>query len=212
MDRQIIHYYRRGVASYVLAKRFKVSNTYIRTLLKKNNIPLRGHKTTNKMSAARRTPEENRAITKAAAEANLGSVHTPVHRAKLALSREKNPTIDPVYEQPLVDLCKKRGVIVVPQKAFAKFNVDLYLPKENVVIEIFGGGFHNKKEAVDLFNNKVNHLSRSDIPVLIVWADKETFDPLKVLKVAQGVRERLVIINGDGKPTDRGLSDIVLHD
>lgn len=212
MDNQIIYYYRRGVASYLLAKKFGVSNTYIRNLLKKKGIPLRGHNITNKVSAARRTPEENRAITQKAAEANLGSVHTATHRAKLAIARQLNPTIDPVYEKPLVELCKKKGVAVIPQKAFFKFNVDLYLVKENVVIEIFGGGFHNKKEAIELFNNKIAYLSRRKIPVLIVWADKLTFDPESVLAIARTSKKNLQVINGDGTPTTRGLSDIILND
>ena len=212
MDNQIIHYYRRGVASYLIAKKFGVSNTYIRNLLKKRGIPLRGHNITNKVSASRRTPEENRAITQKAAEANLGSVHTATHRAKLAIARQLNPTIDPVYEKPLVDLCKKRGIAIIPQKAFFKFNVDLYLVKENVVIEIFGGGFHNKKQAVDLFNNKIAYLSRKKVPVVIVWADKLTYSPEDVLAIAQKATKKLTIINGDGTPTTRGLNDILLND
>ena len=140
MDKQIIYYYKRGVASYLIAKKFGVSNGYVRNLLESQGIKLRGHSVTNKISAKKRTPEENHAITKAASRANRGSTHTLRHRSKLALSRQKSPTIDPIYEQPLVDLCKKRGIEIIPQKAFNKFNVDLYLVKENVVIEIFGGG------------------------------------------------------------------------
>lgn len=209
MDRQIIYYYQRGVASYLIAKKFGVSNTYVRKLLEKNGVKLRGHNVTNKMSAERRTPEENKAITQKASEANVGKVHVASHRVKLALSREKNPKIDPVYEQPLVDLCKKSGVDVIPQKAFDKFNVDLYLPQKNVVIEIFGGGFHNKKQAVELFNNKISLLSRKKIPVLIVWADKLTFEPKTVLDIALKTK-KLSIITGDGKPTSRGSEDIKL--
>lgn len=212
MDNQIIYYYRRGVASYLIAKKYGISNTKVRSILRKNGVPLRSHDITNKMSAARRTPEENLAITQKAAEANLGSVHTATHRAKLALTRQLNPTIDPVYEQPLVDLCKRMKVGVIPQKAFSRFNVDLYLPKENVVIEIFGGGFHNKKDAVELFNNKIAYLSKNNIPVLIVWSDKLTYNPKAVLDVARTCKQKLQVINGDGTPTTRGLSDIILHD
>jgi very-short-patch-repair endonuclease len=212
MDKQILYYYQRGVASYQIAKHFGISNTKVRSILEKNGIKLRGHEVTNKMSAARRTPEENQAITKKAAEANLGSVHTASHRAKLALARERKPTIDPVYEAPLVELCNKLKIPVIPQKAFDKFNVDLYLSKNNVVIEIFGGGFHNKKDAVDLFNNKINYLSKKKVPVLIVWADKLTYDPKRVLDIASQTKERLSIINGDGTPTTRGLGDIILND
>lgn len=209
MERQIIYYYQRGVASYLIAKKFGVSNTYVRKLLDKNGIKLRGHNVTNKMSAQKRTPEENLAITKKASEANVGKVHVASHRVRLALAREKNPKIDPVYEQPLVDFCRKAGIRVIPQKAFDKFNVDLYLPDENVVIEVFGGGFHNKKQAVELFNNKISYLSRKKIPVLIVWADKLTFNPKAVITVAQNT-EDLTIITGDGKTTTRGSSDIKL--
>jgi transposase len=101
MEKQIIYYYQRGIASYQIAKHFGVSNTYVRNLLKKSGITLRGHETTNKMSARRRSPEQNKEITRKASEANLGSVHTPTHRARLALSRQLKPSIDPVYEQPL---------------------------------------------------------------------------------------------------------------
>jgi very-short-patch-repair endonuclease len=212
MERQIIYYYNRGVASYAIAKKFKVSNTYVRKLLIKNNIKLRGHNVTNKMSAQRRTPEENREITKKASEANLGSVHTATHRVKLALAREKNPKIDPVYEQPLIDFCKKSGIKVIPQKAFDKFSVDLYIPEKNVVVEIFGGGFHNKKQAIELFNNKIAFLSRKKIPVLIVWADKLNFTPEKILDVVINMpRLSLWMITGDGAPTSRGLNDIKIQ-
>lgn len=210
IDRQIIHYYRRNVASYLIAKKFGVSNTYVRTLLKKNGIKIRPHTVTNKMSAAKRSPEENQAITKAAAEANIGSIHSLSHRIKLAKTREKNPTIDSVYEKPLVELCQKSGIRVIPQKAFSKFNVDLYLPEKNVVIEIFGGGFHNKKSAVELFNNKIRYLSKNGVPVLIVWADKINYSPSKVLEIAVNCREPLKIINGDGSDTTRGRGDIIL--
>lgn len=212
MERQIIYYYQRGIASYLIAKKFGVSNSHVRKLLEKNGVSLRGHNVTNKMSAQKRTPEENKAITQKAAEANLGSVHTASHRVRLAISREKNPTIDPVYEQPLVDLCEKYGVSVIPQKAFDKFNVDLYLPKENVVIEIFGGGFHNKKQAVELFNNKINYLSRKKVPVLIVWADKLNYNVTDVLNYAtSGLINDLTIIDGQGNITTRGLSDITIN-
>lgn len=210
MEKQIIYYYKRGVASYLIAKKFGVSNNYVRDLLKKAGVPIRGHNITNKVSAARRTPEENRKITQKASEANLGSVHSAEHRAKLARSREKNPQIDPVYEKPLVDYCKKVGVVVIPQKAFSKYNVDLYLPQKNVVIEIFGGGFHNKKDAVKLFNNKIRYLSRSKVPVVIVWADQLNYDVKKVLDVSLSAKEQLTIVNGDGSPTTRGMGDIIL--
>lgn len=206
MDKQIIYYYQRGVASYLIAKKFGVSNTYVRKLLTSNGIKLRGHDVTNRVSAKRRTPEENRAITEAASQANRGSEHTMLHRSRLAVSRQKYPTIDPVYEQPLVDMCKKLGIQVIPQKAFSKYNVDLYFVKENVVVEIFGGGFHNKQDAVNLFNNKMKYLSRKNIPVLIVWADKLTYSPKDVIEVALNTKKPLSIINGDGTPTTRGLN------
>lgn len=211
MDKQIVYYYQRGVASYLIAKKFGVSNTYVRTLLEKQGVKLRGHNVTNKISAKKRTPEENRAITKRASAANRGSEHTLLHRSRLAIAREQHPSIDSVYEQPLVDLCNRLGVKTVPQKAFNKFNVDLYLVKENVVVEIFGGGFHNKKDAVELFNNKINYLSKKQIPVLIVWADKLTYSPRSVLEVARSISRQLTIINGDGTPTTRGLGDIILN-
>lgn len=209
MDRQIIYYYQRGVASYLIAQKFGVSNTYVRSLLKKSGIKLRSHNVTNKISAQKRTPEENKAITQKASESNRGSVHTERHRIKLALSRERNPTIDPVYELPLVNLCNKLGTVVTPQKAFNKFNVDLYLPEYNVVIEIFGGGFHNKKDAVELFKNKMNYLSSKKVPVVVVWADKLTYNPKAVLTVSVESTDRLTVINGDGKTTTRGIGTIL---
>lgn len=208
MDRQIIYYYQRGAASYLIAKKFGVSNNYVRNLLKKRGIALRGHEITNKMSAAQRSDEENREITRKASEANKDSVHTNRHRVKLALARERNPVIDPVYELPLINQCRKMSVSVIPQKAFNKFSVDLYLPKENVVIEIFGGGFHSKKDAVEQFNNKMKYLSSKKVPVLVVWSDQATYSPENILKVAQSMTEPLVIINGDGTLTDRGRKDI----
>lgn len=211
IDRQIVYYYKRGVASYLIAKKLGVSNNYVRSILEKNGIKLRGHNVTNKLSAKRRTPEQNKAIVQSAAQANKGANHTLLHRSRLAVTREKNPTIDPVYEQPLVDLCNKLGISVVPQKAFNKFNVDLWLVNENVVIEIFGGNFHNKKEAVDMFNNKLKHLSRKKIPVLIVWADQLTFSPEDVMTVALKLKKPLHIINGDGTPTTRGQGDLVFN-
>lgn len=211
-DRQILYYYQRGVASYLIAKKMGISNTKVRGVLTRAGIKIRSHDVTNKISAANRTPEENRAITRKATAKNIGGTHTDLHRANLARARQKNPTIDPVYEQPLVDLCKKRGVSIVPQRAFSKFNVDLYLSKENVVIEIFGGGFHNKKDAVDMFNNKMKYLSSKKVPVVIVWADKLTYSPQAVLEVAMRATDRLTIIDGSGKPTTRGLGDIILDD
>lgn len=211
MDKQIIYYYQHGVASYLIAKKLGISNTKVRSILEKNGIRLRSHNITNKISAARRTPEENKAITKKATESNIGSTHSNLHRVHLAYSRQRKPNIDKVYELPLVELCKKRGIEVVPQKAFYKFNVDLYLPNENIVIEIFGGGFHNKKQAVDLFYNKMKYLSSKNVPVLIVWADKLLYNPQAVLEVAMRVKDKLTIIDGSGAPTTRGLGDIIIQ-
>lgn len=211
MDKQITYYYQRGVASYLIAAKFGVSNMYVRRLLEKKGIKLRGHDITNKMSAAKRTPEENRKITEAAAEANKGSIHTQRHRVKLALSRQRNPAIDPVYEKPLLQYFRERGIAVIPQKAFSKYNVDLYIPHNNVVVEIFGGGFHNKKDAVDLFHNKQKYLSSRQVPIVIVWSDKLTYDPKKIFEVVMSAKG-LTVINGDGNPTTRGLGDIILND
>lgn len=209
MERQIVYYYQRGIASYLIAKKIGKSNNYVRGVLKKHGVLLRGRLTTNRMSASKRTPEQNKEITKAAAEANIGSIHSNAHRIKLAKSREKSPAIDPVYEKPLVSECKKRGVFVVPQKAFGKFNVDLYLPKENIIIEIFGGGYHNKKEAVKMFNNKMRYLSRLDVRVAVVWANKG-WNPSKVLAMVLKTKNPLLIINGEGKETKQGRKDITL--
>lgn len=210
MDRQIIYYYQRGVASYLIAKKFGVSNSYIRKMLENNGVIIRGHNITNKVSASKRTPEDNRRITAAASKSNLGSTHTLMHRSKLAISRQNNPQIDPVYEKPLVELCSTLGIKVVPQKAFYKYNVDLYFVKENVVVEIFGGGFHNKQDAINLFNNKIKYLSNKQIPVVIVWADKLTYSPKDVIKVVKLAIDKLTIVNGDGSPTTRGLNNILI--
>lgn len=212
MDRQILYYYQRGVASYLIAKKLAISNTKVRAVLLRHGISLRSHNITNKVSAQKRTPEENRAITQKATESNTGVKQTKLHRLRLALARQRRPTIDPVYEQPLVDLCKKLGVKVIPQKAFDRFNVDLYLVEKNVVIEIFGGGFHNKTEAVNMFNNKMKYLSSKNVPVLIVWADKLLYSPQAVLEVALRGVDRLTIIDGSGTRTTRGLGDIILDD
>jgi very-short-patch-repair endonuclease len=208
MERQILYYYSRGVASYLIAKKFGISNTQVRNIIKKSGVKIRSHNVTNKVSAMRRTPEENKAITQAATLKNTGTRQTSLHRVRLALSRQKSPTIDVVYEQPLVDMCKSLGIDCIPQKAFFKFNVDLYLTKENVVIEIFGGGFHNKTEAVDMFNNKMKYLSSKNIPVVVVWADKLLYSPQAVLQVALRATERLTIIDGQGNPSTRGYSFI----
>lgn len=210
MDKQIIYYYQRGVASYLIAKKFGVSNTYVRKLLLVNGVKLRGHDITNKVSAQKRTPEENRRITEKASEANRGSVHTNLHRVKLALARERTPAIDPVYEKPLIDYFKKQGVEVIPQKAFSKFNVDLYIPSKDVVVEIFGGGFHNKKDAVELFHNKQKYLSSKNVPLVVVWTDKLTFSPENLFKTIMSNNHTLTVLNGDGTPTNRGLGTIIL--
>lgn len=207
MEREVIYYYQRGIASYLIAKKYGVSNTKIRAILTKHGIPLRDHEITNKTSAKRRSPAENRAIVQKAAEANLGSRHSNEHRAKLAVSRQRNPKIDPVYELPLIQECEKRSVVVIPQKSFYKYNVDLYLPKENVVIEIFGGNFHNKPEAVKLFRNKMAYLSIKKIPVVVVWSDKETYSPKAVLDVALGATDRLTNIEGSGVVSRRVVQD-----
>lgn len=211
MDQQIIYFYQRGVASYLIAKKYGVSNSYVRNLLKKNSIKLRGHDITNKVSAKKRTPEENKAITAKATEANIGSVHTERHRIKLALSRQRNPAIDPVYEKPLIDYFKSRGVEVTPQKAFNKFNVDLYIPSKDVVVEIFGGGFHNKKDAVELFHNKQRYLSSKKVRLIVVWTDQLTFDVTKLFYTIMSTDGQLRVINGDGSDTTRGLGTIILN-
>lgn len=212
MDTQIVYYYQRGVASYLIAKKLGISNTKVRDTLKKHGIKIRSHNITNKVSAAKRTPAENHAITQKASEANLGSTHSTLHRTNLARSRQKNPTIDPVYELPLLQLCQKRSILAIPQKAFYKYNVDLYLSRENVVIEIFGGGFHNKPEAVKLFNNKMKYLSSKKVPVVVVWADKLTYNPSAVLEIAVRATSRLTVIDGSGALTTRGVGDIILDD
>lgn len=212
MDKQIIYYYQRGVASYLIAKKLGISNTKVRSILKNAGVDLRSHNVTNKISAKRRTPEENKAITQKATESNTGVKQTKLHRLRLALARQRKPTIDPVYEQPLVNWCKSIDLKVIPQKAFDRFNVDLYIPEYNVVIEIFGGGFHNKPDAVKMFNNKMKYLSKNNIPVLVVWTDRLTYNPASILAVAMTVKEPVTVINGDGSPTSRGLSDIILDD
>lgn len=209
MDRQILYYYQRGVASYLIAKKLGISNTKVRSVIRLHGVKIRSHNITNKVSAAKRTPAENKEITRKASEANLGSTHTNLHRVRLAYSRQQKPKIDPVYELSLIRECEKRGIKAIPQKAFYKYNVDLYIPENNVVIEIFGGNFHNKPQAVNLFNNKINYLSGKKVPVLIVWADKLTYRPAVVLEVAMKVTEPLTIIDGAGVPTTRGQSSIM---
>jgi very-short-patch-repair endonuclease len=210
MDKQIIYYYQHGVASYLIAKKLGISNTKVRYILRKHGVNIRSHNITNKVSAARRTPEENKAITRKAAAANRGSVHSNLHGVRLAVSRQKNPKIDSVYEAPLLRVCQKQGILAIPQKSFYKYNVDLYIPEKNVVIEIFGGNFHNKPQAITLFQNKIKYLSSKKVPVLVVWADKLTYRPPVVLEAAMNLSEPIKIIDGGGTRTTRGSEFILL--
>lgn len=162
----------------------------------------------NTIRMAKMTPESRMSLTKNAHAAVRGVAQSEEQRYKVASTIEAIGRVVSVYEAKLAEMLAARGVVVVPQKAVGRYNVDLAIAESRIAVEIFGGNWHAGGKHARRFRPRLDYLSDRGWHVVIVWCTKR--NPLTDLAADQviAIHERIRsgetidrkehVIRGDG--------------
>jgi len=164
---EIVVRYLAGEPREVIAKSYGTSRTAIDYRLKAAGVTLRSQTETNRALAAGRTPEENRAIMQAAQAAVRGRRQTPLHRARIAQTRERLQTHTSEDEIFIAKLLSTRGLNPIPQKAIGPYNVDV--AAGTVAVEVFGGGWHAYGTHKRRTPKRLRYILNQGWNLVIIW-------------------------------------------
>jgi very-short-patch-repair endonuclease len=108
-------------------------------------VPIRDMATAGLSRAAKMTAEERLRQAAAAHAAVRGTSQSEELLVRRALAKQRKGRYDSPGEMLLGEALSDRGLIVVPQKAIGKYNVDLAVAP--VAVEVLGGGWHSTKRS-----------------------------------------------------------------
>ena len=104
------------------------------------------------------------------------------------------------WDWSLLDILKN-FTDVVPQKAAGRYNVDFYLPKYDMCIDLFGGNWHASAKHFRTFDRRNKYLIDNYNSVIVIWVRKDNFNPSKISKKIIDISEEIsgnYIMHGGG--------------
>lgn len=214
---EVAERYLAGESENAIAEAFGVSRNVIAARLRAAGVARRTLTQANRLSMEARTPEENRANTRAAHDAVRGTKQSAEHRAKIAATREERQTHVSEHELRLAELLGQRGLDVRPQAAVGPYNVDL--ATGTVAVEVFGGGWHAYGAHRKRTPQRLRHILDAGWNLVIVWASLERW-PIgegacdyieafaKLASSNPALRGEYRVIWGDGQDATRPGLDV----
>lgn len=211
--------YLAGHSERELARKYNCQRNVIKRLLKDIGIERRDNADANRIMMNKRTREENIKNTQAAHMAVKGKPQTEEHRRKIAASVERNGGNIGFGEKILSDIFIEKGLIITPQKAIGRYNVDIAIEKFSIAVEVFGGGWHMQGRHASRFRKRMDTLIDSGWVPVIIWgkkASKDTFvgaaeyviSLIDRLRRGESVPRQEHVISGDGNPCACGKGNI----
>ena len=216
---ELISLYLAGQSMKELGRRYNTTKTVIRSLLINENIPIRGNAEANRLMMAGRTREENIKNTSSAHMAVRGKPHSKEHRRKIALGIERKCIVKSFGEKVLAQKLMEKGLVITPQKALGRYNVDIALTEFPIAVEIFGGCWHSHGRHALGFRKRIDYFINSGWLPIIVWAKRSTRDDFcgaaeYIFSLVQRLRggEPLIcqehVISGCGNPCAIGKNNL----
>lgn len=164
--------YLAGECSRDIAESIGITDGSIRAAFKRAGLPLRSGSEARRLRMARLTPAE-RSANAAAAHAAMRGVKRPADELlRRALAREARGGFDSERERVIAGWLEERGIAVIPKQAIGPYNVDFAAAP--VVMEVFGGGWHNAGQHAANHQPRTRHLLESGWHVVVIWCDKGT--------------------------------------
>lgn len=172
---RIVRLYESGESEVAVGRAVGVSRMIVRRVLVNAGVSLRGYGQ-NAIVAARRTPEENKALTAAANKAARGRVASEEERVRTAQTRERNRSGVSHYEVFIEKKLRTLGIASTPQKACGRYNIDIAVGP--VAMEVFGGGWHAGGRHLARAPQRFSYLFDQGWCVLVVWVPGGSSTPL----------------------------------
>lgn len=216
---ELVSLYLSGESERSLSKRYNCARLVIKAILKDIGITRRNNADANRLMMSRRTREENIKNAQAAHMAVKGKPQTEEHRRKIAASVERNGGNIGFGEKILSDIFIEKGLIITPQKAIGRYNVDIAIEEFSIAVEVFGGGWHIQGRHAFRFRKRMDTLIDSGWIPVIIWgkkASKDTFvgaaeyviSLVDRLRSGESVPRQEHVISGDGNPCACGKGNI----
>lgn len=186
-DAEIVRRYQAGEAEQALAKAFDVSRSAIEVRLRAAGVERRDIATASRISAAQRTPEENRRIILAAQASQRGKRQPLRQKVRRAQTRqERQIGVSPAETLLCTWLTPRLAPIpCIPQYAVGPYNVDLAIDADPpLAVEIFGGKWHGYGRHVARAPERARYLLDQGWNLIIVWCTDGRSMPSLSLAVA----------------------------
>lgn len=208
---ELVRLYLAGETEQQLAGRYGVTRIPIVRALTEAGVTRRTPAETNRLLAARRTPEQRRAGVAAAHAARRGSTDSFEVLCKRAKTREERQTHVSPAEQLIAAWLADRGEDATPQKAIGPYNADLAVGA--VAVEIHGGGWHSGGRHRARAPKRIRYILDEGWNLMVIWVDRRSH-PLtrkaadQVISFAEesrrnpSMRGEQRVIWGDGQPVD----------
>lgn len=159
-------YVEHGVSEYELSTRFDVDRAAIRTLLTKNQVPIRSHSEAGIVRASKMTAEEIAAQTAAAHAATKGRKATWEERAKRAATVEIKPAPMSNHEATFAGYLDQLGIPWRREVAVGIYNIDFAIG--SIAVEILGGEWHAYKG--ERHPRRIKYILSQGWALVYIWA------------------------------------------
>ena len=182
-SKKIITMFNDGNSVKKIAEEFMVARNVIVRVLKKNNIAPRNRSESMFLRMAQASPEERKEFARKANAAAKGRKCSIEERCKRAKTRED---IKYAYRGEILaaEMFNKAGIDTVLQKACGPYNIDIFITKYSIAVEIFGGRWHCSGRHAERFRKRFDYIINSKIIPVVVWVVKDfPFDQSAVEKI-----------------------------
>lgn len=141
-DNLICSFYQKGNTILETAKKFNISHSYIKKVLKRNNAS-RTISEAHKLKFSKMTKTEKINLSENARQARLLAI-TPEALSKKAKTKEGQTKFATADQLLIFNKLKEFNPIL--EFAIERYNVDIAIPSKKIAIEIDGGNWHHSSE------------------------------------------------------------------
>jgi very-short-patch-repair endonuclease len=159
--------YLAGESELAISLALGVSRAVVKRTLDSAGVTRRSQSDAMRTRLAKMTPAERSELAKNAHDAVRGSKRTQEQLEKRARGVERNKGNVSEAESLVASAFEARGYGVVQQKAFGVYNVDIYVPSLNLVVEVLGGAWHSNKP----HRRRLTYLTGLGLNLVAVWVD-----------------------------------------
>ena len=175
----LINRYLAGETEQKLAREVGIDRGVLRRNLIKSGITPRTMSQAISLRMSQMSIENRHAITANAHIAAKGR-HAPIEELEArAIVRQNSCSTQSPTERKFINLIRKKGITVTPQKACGKYNIDIAIESDSIAVEIYGGSWHATGRAAFRDKKRIPYLLDAGWHLVIVWVDNARY-PLTI--------------------------------